>query len=105
MDLHDRLLTLKHHILNKDNTSFADYAKLYGTSDNNGMGFDMHGSRDLTANKPVYYYLLIYIANKDDTVQNPDSKEDPNNATGSYSGSLSMDAMGGKLHSTFNANN
>lgn len=57
-------------------------------------------STGLTANTPVYYYLLVYIANQD-KAQNAD---DASNVTGTYSGTVTFTAAGGgKVSATFSA--
>lgn len=60
--------------------------------------FDMHKGASLTAGEDVYYYLLIWIEN--DTA-NSQNAEDGNDVTGTYSGSVEMQAAGGKVAATF----
>lgn len=59
--------------------------------------FDMHNA-SLTANVPAVYYLLVWIENNASASQN---NEDNNDATGSYSGSVTMQAAGGQVSATF----
>ena len=57
-------------------------------------------STGLTANQPVYYYLLIYIANQD----KPQNAADASNVTGTYAGTVTFAAAGGgKVSATFSA--
>ena len=68
--------------------------------------FDMHSNGSLTADEPVYYYLVIYLANKDNTVQNPSgdgADTNPDNGTGTYNGTVTMDVLGGKVVASFSA--
>lgn len=54
----------------------------------------------LTANEPVTYYLMVYIANADMAQDDGGDKD----VTGTYSGSISMTAAGGsKVSATFSA--
>lgn len=64
--------------------------------------FDMHNNAGLTENVPVYYYLVIYLANKDNAVQNPETS-DEHDGTGTYNGTVSMDVLGGKVVASFSA--
>ena len=57
---------------------------------------DMHNAAGLTANQAVTYYLLVYLKNTD-TAQNE------NGETGTYNGTVSMNAAGGKVSATFSA--
>lgn len=62
-------------------------------------GFDMHKNAAMTANQTYTYYLLIYL-HDDGTAQNEAGE---NNSTGTYTGSISMNAAGGKASATFSA--
>ena len=66
-------------------------------------GFDIHNNSSLTADTPVYYYLLVYLANKDQ-VQNPEDTSNQHSGTGTYNGTVSMDVLGGKVVASFSAN-
>ncbi len=89
-------------IVNSGGSSFKDFDTTYGSLD--PAGFDIHSNGSLDAGSPVYYYLLIYLANKDAT-QNPtdEMNSNPDNGTGSYTGTVTMDALGGKVAATFAA--
>lgn len=58
---------------------------------------DMHAGAAMTANTNYYYYILVYLA--DDTAEQ--NKGDANDATGTYAGTISMSALGGKVTATF----
>ncbi len=89
-------------LVNDGGTSFAEYASLYSVpSGDTPTGFDMNKGAPLNAGEEVYYYMLVYLENKKDTQQNPDNKEDINNAIGTYNGAVEMDAMNGRVSSTF----
>lgn len=80
--------------------------KTFGETYTAETGFDMHNNSALTENAPVYYYLLVYLANKDEVVQNPTGEgaaDNADNGTGTYSGKVSMDALGGKVVASFSA--
>ena len=59
---------------------------------------DIHGNASLTANTPVDYYLLIWIENDTNRSQNAADEYD---VTGSYSGTVEMQAAGGKVAAVF----
>lgn len=61
---------------------------------------DMHAGAGLTANTPVVYYLLVYLQD-DNAAQN---SGDGNDATGTYSGTVTMTAAnGGHVTASFSA--
>lgn len=60
---------------------------------------DMHANAGLTANTPVTYYLLVYLTNKADVAQNMGDTDE----TGTYTGTVTMNALGGKVSATFSA--
>ena len=60
---------------------------------------DMHGNAALTANSPVTYYLIVYLKNVD-SAQNA---KDASDETGTYTGTVTMNAAGGKVSATFAA--
>ena len=63
------------------------------------QAFDMHKGAGLTAETPVTYYLMIYLAEDNDTeAQNSGSTND---ATGSYSGTVTMTAGTGSVTANF----
>lgn len=73
-------------------------------------GYNIHKSEQgtsagMTANKAYDYYLLIYLADNDQ-IQNPGAEDAENqqySATGTYSGSVVLNAAGGKVVANFNA--
>ena len=60
---------------------------------------DMHENAALTANTPVTYYLIVYLKNVD-SAQNAGDVSDE---TGTYTGTVTMNAAGGKVSATFAA--
>jgi len=85
---------------NNTNRDFATFATEYPYVEGEVSGYDMHAA-GLTEGTPVYYYLLVYLANKDNTVQNPELTTDANSGTGTYEGIVTMDAAGGKVVASF----
>ena len=73
-------------------------------------GYNIHKndkgtSAGMTANTAYDYYLLIYLADNDQ-IQNPTAEDTENqqySATGTYSGSVVLNAAGGKVVANFNA--
>ena len=65
-------------------------------------GFDMHNGAELNGTK--YYYLLIYLANVEGSQNNVENGEDPvTDETGTYSGTVVLNAASGNISATFNA--
>ena len=65
-------------------------------------GFDMHNGAELNGTK--YYYLLIYLANVDGSQNNVENGDDPvTDETGTYSGTVTLNAASGNISATFNA--
>ena len=73
-------------------------------------GYNIHKndkgtSAGMTANQVYNYYLLVYLADNDQ-IQNPTAEDTENqqySATGTYSGSVVLNAAGGKVVANFNA--
>ena len=68
---------------------------------------DIHHNGALTADTTVTYYLLVYV-NDTDVSQNSTTGEetvtgDANYVVGSYTGTLELQALGGKVRATFTA--
>ena len=67
---------------------------------------DIHNNAGLNADEDVVYYLLVYV-NDTDVSQNTQTGDpatgDANYVVGSYSGSLELQALGGKVRATFNS--
>ena len=71
-------------------------------------GYNIHkneqgASAGMTANQEYNYYLLVYLADND-KVQNPGDGDNENqqySATGTYSGSVVLNAAGGKVVANF----
>lgn len=59
---------------------------------------DMHAGTGLTANTPVTYYLLVYLKNVESS-----QNEGSTNETGTYNGTVTLAALGGKVSATFSA--
>ena len=60
---------------------------------------DMHAGATLTAGTPVTYYLLVYLTNDADVAQNQGNTDE----TGTYNGTVTLQAMGGKVSATFSS--
>ena len=78
--------------------SFTGDAAQIPSEENTSAGYNINNG-GLTAGEHVYY-LLVYLQNKED-VQNPTDTENANNAIGTYSGSISFNAAGGKVVANF----
>ncbi len=89
-------------IVNAGGTSFKTFADTYASPMEGAAGYDMHQGAGLTENTPVYYYLLIYLANKENNIQNPE-EPDEHDGAGSYKGSVTLDVLGGKVIASFAA--
>ena len=63
--------------------------------------FDMHAGAGLTANTPVVYYLMVYLA--EDNAQTAQNDGDTNDATGGYTGTITMTAGTGSVTANFTA--
>ena len=61
----------------------------------------MHNNASLSGT--TTYYLMVYLANKEDTSQNPNETSAADSGTGTYSGVITMDAAGGKVYAKFEA--
>ena len=59
----------------------------------------MHANAALTANTPVTYYLIVYLKNVDSAQNAGDASDE----TGTYTGTVTMNAAGGKVSATFAA--
>ena len=59
---------------------------------------DIHNNGSLAANTDVTYYLMVYLNNVDSTQNSGE-----NDATGSYNGSVTMQAAGGVVKASFAA--
>ncbi len=94
----------------------GDTAQDFATSDaikdanTSPYGYNIHkneqgASAGMTAEQEYNYYLLVYLADND-KVQNPTAEDTQNqqySATGTYSGSVVLNAAGGKVVANFNA--
>ena len=63
--------------------------------------FDMHAGAGLTAETPVTYYLMIYLAEDNDT--EAQNSGETNDATGGYTGTVTMTAGTGRVTANFTA--
>lgn len=85
---------------------FKTFATAYPYTEGAISGYDMHAGAGLTGDdedgtkNPVYYYLLVYLENKD-AAQNPEDTSNTNSGTGTYEGLITMDAAGGKVVASF----
>ena len=86
-----------------------DFATSDATKDTPN-GYNIHKneqgiSAGMTADQTYTYYLLVYLADNDN-IQNPTAEDTQNqqySATGTYSGSVVLNAAGGKVVANFNA--
>ena len=65
------------------------------------QAFDMHKGAGLTAETPVTYYLMIYLA--EDNSAEAQNSGGTNDATGSYTGTVTMTAGTGSVTANFTA--
>lgn len=86
--------------------NFADSDAIHPTSETDtNKGYNIHKNAEgnalgMTANEDSVYYLLVYLENVDD-VQNPEDNTEEHSATGHYSGTVSLNAAGGKVVASF----
>lgn len=89
--------------------SFANSDATHPTDDEDtNKGYNIHKNAEgnvagLTANEEVVYYLLVYLENDEDSVQNPDAtaEDQSKDATGTYSGNVVLNAASGKVVASF----
>ena len=82
-----------------DGTAAALVDGKSGSFDVATPGVDLHSGAKITGGTPVVYYLMIYLENKN-AAQN---ETDDNKATGSYTGTVTFQAAGGRVSATFSA--
>ena len=82
--------------------SFNSDAKNTPSTELPKAGYDINKNGRFTKGEKVYY-LLVYLANNEEQVQNPDDKTNEFNAVGTYSGSIAFNAAGGKVVANFTA--
>ena len=82
-----------------DNTAIENGWK--GAIGDGVNNLDFHANAGLTANTPVNYYILVFL-NDLEKGQN-EAGQDTVDATGTYSGTVSMNAAGGKVRASFTA--
>ena len=78
----------------------------YFTADNSGSGYNFyHATTSALAQGDTYFYLLVYLENIDAS-QNGGSEGGANaeDATGSYTGIITLTAAGGQVKATFATN-
>ena len=80
------------NIINKGfiNTSFP----------NSGKTLDIHKGASLTAGTPEIYYVMVYL-NNTNLVQNDGVVTGTTNETGTYNGTVILEAMGGEVYVNF----
>lgn len=61
---------------------------------------DIHNGASLTANTPVYYYVMVYL-NNTNSVQNDGVTDNTTDERGAYNGSVILEAMGGEVKVNF----
>ena len=67
---------------------------------NTNTTIDIHSSAGLTANTPAIYYVMVYL-NNTDSVQNDGETTNTTDETGTYNGSVVLEAMGGEVKVEF----
>ena len=82
-----------------DNSALTDGWK--GAIGEGVSNLDFHANAGLTANTSVNYYILVFL-NDLEKGQN-EAGQDTVDATGTYSGTVSMNAAGGKVRASFTA--
>ena len=103
------VFTTNGNVATAGTTALADvaYPTVAGGSNHAAIGngisnVDIHNDAALNANSSVVYYLMVYL-NDNKAVQNDGVTADTTNAVGSYSGTISLDAMGGQVRASFAA--
>ncbi|MDD7150918.1 MAG: hypothetical protein SOT91_00550 [Bacilli bacterium] len=81
--------------------SFTGDAAQVPTETDANLGYNINSGLGLTKGDHVYY-LLVYLANKEN-VQNPTDNTNEHNAVGTYSGSIAFNAAGGKVVANFSS--
>ena len=84
----------------------GDFASFKTTFADQNKTLDMHNNGSIEKDQPVYYYLVVYLANKAGIVQNPTgdgAEANEHNGTGTYNGTVSMDVLGGQVVASFSA--
>ena len=61
---------------------------------------DIHKGASLTANTPAIYYVMVYL-NNTNSVQNDGVVTGTTNETGTYNGTVTLEAMGGEVYVNF----
>ena len=88
--------------------NFNDTEATKGSNDGeSSLGYNINKKAEgtklgMTANEDRVYYLLIYLADNNQ-VQNDNTSHAETSATGTYSGSVVLNAAGGKVVANFNA--
>ena len=67
---------------------------------NNKGTIDIHKGASLTAGTPAIYYVMVYL-NNTNSVQNDGVTVSTTNATGTYNGTVTLEAMGGEVYVNF----
>ena len=101
------------NVQNKDQWSYAVYrggdtnsetilSKGYinTTFPNSAKTLDIHNGASLTKNTPAIYYVMIYL-NNTNSVQNDGVVTGTTNETGTYNGTVILEAMGGEVYVNF----
>lgn len=82
--------------------SFTGDAAQVPTEADANLGYNINSGLGLKKGDHVYY-LLVYLANKENNIQNPTDNTNEHNAVGTYSGSIAFNAAGGKVVANFTA--
>ena len=82
--------------------SFTGDAAQVPTEADANLGYNINSGLGLTKGDHVYY-LLVYLANKENNIQNPTDNTNEHNAVGTYSGSIAFNAAGGKVVANFSS--
>ena len=85
-----------------DNSSSTvlDKGNIITTFPNTNTTIDIHNGAELTANTPVYYYVMIYL-NNINSAQNDGVTSGTTNEKGTYNGTVTLEAMGGQVKVDF----
>lgn len=81
-------------------TALGSKGTITGTFTAADTTIDIHNNGALTTTAGATYYVMVFLNNEDNS-QNTAS--DPKNATGSYTGSVALEALGGQVKASFAA--
>lgn len=94
-------VTITSATVNNSETNAAITDGWKGSIGSGVSNLDFHANKGLTKDTPVTYYILVFL-NDLDKGQNVEG-QDTVDATGTYSGTVTMNAAGGKVRASFTA--